>query len=143
MKKIIATTLFIVTTSLSSYSFALPTNINTASVEEIAENLSGIGKKKAQAIVDFREEHGSFQRAEDIMQVKGIGKGIFKKIKNDLIIKSNNFTNKKPKNSNPSTIRNGSIDKPASASKDTNTKKTTSLSNDLLKKTLNPTLPQN
>lgn len=143
MKKIIATTLFIVTTNLSPYSFALSTNINTASVEEIAENLSGIGEKKAQAIVDFREKHGAFHKAEDIMQVKGIGKGIFKKIKNDLIIKSNNFANKKPKNSNPSTTRSSSIDKPTSASKDTNIKKTTSLSNDLLKKTLSPTLPQN
>jgi len=56
-------------------------NINSASIEQL-QNLSGIGEKKAQAIIDYRNEHGSFQTIEEIMNVKGIGQGIFAKIKN-------------------------------------------------------------
>ena len=56
-------------------------NINSASVE-LLQNLSGIGEKKAQAIIDYRNEHGSFHTIEEIMNVKGIGQGIFDKIQN-------------------------------------------------------------
>src|SRR5690625_5978989 len=47
-------------------------NLNQASVEEII-TLNGIGPKKAQAIVDYREENGPFQQVEDLLQVNGIG----------------------------------------------------------------------
>ena len=56
-------------------------NVNSASIKQL-QNLSGIGQKKAQAIIDYRNEHGSFQTIEEIMSVKGIGQGIFDKIKN-------------------------------------------------------------
>ncbi|NHO64481.1 helix-hairpin-helix domain-containing protein [Aestuariicella hydrocarbonica] len=48
-------------------------NINTASAEEIAATLKGIGLKKAQAIVAFRESNGQFASKEALMAVKGIG----------------------------------------------------------------------
>ena len=35
--------------------------------------LKGIGEKKAQSIVDYREEHGPFKTAADLKSVKGIG----------------------------------------------------------------------
>lgn len=47
--------------------------INTASAEEIAEHLPGVGIKKAQAIVAYRSENGLFTEAEDLEAVKGIG----------------------------------------------------------------------
>ena len=47
-------------------------NINTATVSELS-TLKGIGPIKAEAIVRFREEHGSFSSIDDIMAVKGIG----------------------------------------------------------------------
>ncbi len=55
-------------------------NINTASVEEL-DALPGIGPSKAQAIVDYRNEHGRFNSVEDIQNVKGIKGGEFSKIK--------------------------------------------------------------
>ena len=47
-------------------------NINTADAEEL-ETLTGIGPSLAQAIVDYRAEHGAFRSAEDLLLVKGIG----------------------------------------------------------------------
>ena len=48
-------------------------NINAASAAEIAEVLNGVGESKAQAIVQYRDEHGPFESVEDITQVRGIG----------------------------------------------------------------------
>ncbi len=47
-------------------------NVNTADAEEL-ETLTGIGPALAQAIVDYRAEHGDFTAAEDLLNVKGIG----------------------------------------------------------------------
>lgn len=48
-------------------------NINTATAEEIADALKGIGLSKAQAIVEYRESHGAFQHIDELVNVKGIG----------------------------------------------------------------------
>lgn len=48
-------------------------NINTASAAELAESLNGVGMKKAEAIILWREEHGPFTSKEQLLEVKGIG----------------------------------------------------------------------
>jgi competence protein ComEA len=59
---------------LSGMVFAAePVNVNTASAEEIAANLKGIGLSKAQLIVDYREANGVFLHADELVNVKGIG----------------------------------------------------------------------
>lgn len=58
-------------------------NINTADTAELKE-LNGIGDKRAQDIIDYRESHGRFKKIEDIMLVPGIKNGIFSKICNDI-----------------------------------------------------------
>ena len=52
---------------------AAPVNINQAPAEQIAENLSGIGEKKAQDIVKWRATNGPFKSADQLTEIKGIG----------------------------------------------------------------------
>ena len=52
---------------------AQPVNVNTASAEEIAEALKGVGLSKAAAIVNYRDEHGQFKHIDELVNVKGIG----------------------------------------------------------------------
>jgi competence protein ComEA len=47
-------------------------NVNSATAEELAL-LPGVGPAKAQAILEYRKEHGAFKRVEDLSEVKGIG----------------------------------------------------------------------
>jgi len=47
-------------------------NINTAGAEEL-DSLPGVGPATAAAILEFRREHGPFQRVEDLLEVRGIG----------------------------------------------------------------------
>ncbi len=48
-------------------------DINTASAEDIARVLIGIGPAKARAIVQYREANGNFSEVEQLLEVKGIG----------------------------------------------------------------------
>ena len=60
-------------------------NINTATMDEL-HSLKGIGHTKATAIIEYRKEH-KFEKKEDIVKVKGIGKKLFEKIENDIEVK--------------------------------------------------------
>jgi len=51
-------------------------NINSASAGAL-EDLPGIGPTLAQCIIDYREAHGPFATIEEIMDVRGIGQGVF------------------------------------------------------------------
>lgn len=54
-------------------------NINTADIETLARELNGIGAAKARAIVEYREENGSFASVDELIEVKGIGVAIMEK----------------------------------------------------------------
>lgn len=54
-------------------------NINSATASEISKSLIGIGAKKAEAIVQYREKHGNFTEAEQLLEVQGIGKATLDK----------------------------------------------------------------
>jgi competence protein ComEA len=54
-------------------------NLNQATVKQLAA-LKGLGKKRARAIVAYRNVHGKFQSVSDLIKVKGIGEALLKKI---------------------------------------------------------------
>lgn len=54
-------------------------SINNADAKMLTK-LPGIGKKKAQAIVDYRQENGEFKSVSDLSKVKGIGKKLLAKL---------------------------------------------------------------
>ncbi|HWK24384.1 MAG TPA: helix-hairpin-helix domain-containing protein [Ureibacillus sp.] len=62
--------------------------INLNSADETAlTSLPGIGTSKAQAIITYREENGSFQKVEDLKNVSGIGDKTFEKLKEYIVVK--------------------------------------------------------
>ena len=60
-------------------------NINTASQEELT-TLPGIGVAKAQKIIAYRQQNGSFSKIEDIMKISGIKEGLFNKISENITV---------------------------------------------------------
>ena len=48
-------------------------DINIATAEELAAAMTGVGPKKARAIVAYRNENGPFASIDDLVKVRGIG----------------------------------------------------------------------
>ena len=71
--------------SSSSSSDGEKININTASVADL-QKLNGIGEKRAEQIIAYREQNGDFKKIEDLMQVSGIGEKTFAALKDQLAI---------------------------------------------------------
>lgn len=78
---IFITALLIATIGVSAFAAETPAsssaptgviNINTADVAQLSL-LPRVGAKAAQRIVDYRTQHGKFEKPTDIMQVKGFG----------------------------------------------------------------------
>ncbi len=62
-------------------------NVNTATAEQIAQELKGIGMKKAQAIITYRESKGPFKTVESLTEVKGIGLKTVEKNRKEIVLK--------------------------------------------------------
>lgn len=60
-------------------------NINTAGVEELT-TLDGIGEKRAEDIISYREQAGGFKSIEELMNIKGIKQAAFDKIKDKIYV---------------------------------------------------------
>ncbi len=87
MNKIFTYVLILLMLINSAQLFAAPVNVNTASLEQLVDNLAGIGVHKAQAIIDYREQNGEFRKLEDLLKVKGIGPSIIEQNEQDLLFK--------------------------------------------------------
>lgn len=60
-------------------------DLNTATKEQLM-TLRGIGEARAEDIIRYRQEHGRFEKIEDIMKVSGIKTSAFEKIKDDITV---------------------------------------------------------
>ncbi|MCB9481437.1 MAG: helix-hairpin-helix domain-containing protein [Desulfobacteraceae bacterium] len=60
-------------------------DINKANKTELSE-LSGIGEKYAERIIDYRNKNGNFTKIEDLLKVKGIGEKTLLKNKDRLTV---------------------------------------------------------
>lgn len=60
-------------------------NINTADAKTLLE-LKGIGLKKAQTIISYREQNGPFKSVDDLLHVKGINKKIIDQNHNKIVV---------------------------------------------------------
>lgn len=61
-------------------------NVNTASAEELAAALKGVGMKKAEAIVEFRTTNGKFASVDELLGVKGIGEATLNKNRSRIVL---------------------------------------------------------
>lgn len=59
-------------------------SINKADAQTLATELQGIGLKKAQAIVEYREKFGPFSAVEQLLEVPGLGPALIKQNKHRL-----------------------------------------------------------
>lgn len=61
-------------------------NLNTAGASELAEALTGVGMKKAAAIINYRKAHGNFKSIAQLIEVKGIGEKTLAKNKGRMVL---------------------------------------------------------
>lgn len=66
-------------------------NINTASQAEL-ESLQGIGPAKAKAIIEHRENSGTFASVDDLAKVSGIGQGTIKQLRDVITVEGEKAT---------------------------------------------------
>lgn len=69
------------TAATSSQQAVRSVNINTADAATLADGLKGVGLKKAEAIVAYRNEHGPFKSVDELVNVKGIGEKSLEKLR--------------------------------------------------------------
>lgn len=60
-------------------------NINSDNIFELT-SLKGIGKAKAEAIIEYRKENGDFISIDELKEVPGIGDSLFEQIKNSITV---------------------------------------------------------
>jgi competence protein ComEA len=77
--------LFAILMLCSFAAIAEPVDINRADAETISKALKGVGPKKAEAIVQYRKEHGDFKTLKDLENVKGIGEKTAKELEKDIL----------------------------------------------------------
>lgn len=88
MKALLKSTILSALLALSFNLFAAPVDINTADAKTLAANINGVGNKKAEEIVQYRDKHGPFKSADDLVKVKGIGPSLIEKNRDILLVKT-------------------------------------------------------
>ncbi|MDR1460544.1 MAG: helix-hairpin-helix domain-containing protein [Campylobacteraceae bacterium] len=80
MKKILFMLVFLVVSLFAKI------DINNADVKTLS-SIKGLGEKKAEAIIDYRDKNGKFKSVDELLNVKGIGKKLLEKITEEVEVK--------------------------------------------------------
>ena len=75
-------------------------DLNTATASELS-TLKGIGKKKAQQIIEWRKEYGPFKSVDELTKIKGIGKKTLEKNLSRITVGAKGGKVKVPDTKNP------------------------------------------
>ena len=86
--KIIRILITLLALTFSVFVHAGPVNINTANAQALSNNIKGIGLKKAEAIIAYRDKNGKFKKVEDLKKVKGIGIKLLEKNSSSLTVEN-------------------------------------------------------
>ncbi len=70
--------------SAGAPALAAPVNINAADAATLASELKGVGKVKAQAVLDYRQKHGPFRTIDELAQVKGFSQKLIDRNRADI-----------------------------------------------------------
>lgn len=73
MRKFVLACFYAILLALSAATYAAPVDINSADAALLAQSIKGVGDKRAEAIVAYRNEHGPFKSVDDLAKVPGIG----------------------------------------------------------------------
>ena len=74
MSKLMKTSLAsLLVATLPAVVWAGQVDINNADAKTLARELIGVGKAKAEAIIEYRETYGGFKSPDDLAKIKGIG----------------------------------------------------------------------
>ncbi|HEY0720581.1 MAG TPA: helix-hairpin-helix domain-containing protein [Gammaproteobacteria bacterium] len=96
MKKLLGT-IALLFVFLAGPTWAAPVNINTADAAALSAGITGVGEKKAEAIIKYRKEHGPFKSVDELVNVPGIGEKTVENNRNNLTIgKGNSAAEAKP-----------------------------------------------
>jgi competence protein ComEA len=83
--------ILLITLALSGFASVLHAellDINTATEAQLADVMDGVGKVKAEAIVQDRDKNGKFKSVDDLERVKGIGKATIEKNRDKITVGS-------------------------------------------------------
>jgi comEA protein len=75
-------------------------NVNTATPDEL-QLLPGVGPGRARAIVEYRTEHGSFEKPEDLLAVSGIGEKALERMRPHVAMTGKTTAEKKTEKQKP------------------------------------------
>ena len=87
--EIIKKTLLAVCLLIPTLLFAETVNINTADKDALMTSIKGVGEKRAEAIIAYREQNGSFTSIEELAEVRGVGPSIVEKNMDNLSVSDN------------------------------------------------------
>lgn len=80
------TSVMTATSTQVSESTVVRLDLNKANVDSLQAHLIGIGKTKAQAIVDYRDANGPFKSVDELLEIKGIGSALLERNRDRLMV---------------------------------------------------------